>query len=204
VDLGSGSPEHVLMMPQALALKHEPGTLFAVCVLPSTGAVHTFHVDSDSRARNTLAAAYSARGHVPCWQSRAPAVQRFPCGCAVGRPVCKLFRKKDCSREAKALRAANIENSIEKELLERLRTGLHCTRTSVSAIDVLLPLYELRCALHILKRYWILWCNNTTLHVRLHARMMVLIAAMVGAGTYGDIYNFPMQQYESALDEVWR
>ena len=25
---------------------------------------------------------------------------------------------------------------------------------------------------------------------------------MIAAGTYGDIYNFPMQQYESALDEV--
>ncbi len=57
--------------------------------------------------------------------------------------VHKKVEKRERNREAKALRAANIEHSIEKELLERLRSG-----------------------------------------------------------TYGDIYNFPMQQYQEALDEV--
>jgi protein MAK16 len=56
--------------------------------------------------------------------------------------VHKKVEKRERNREAKALRAANIEQSIEKELLERLRSG-----------------------------------------------------------TYGDIYNFPVQQYQEALDE---
>ncbi|KAJ1494991.1 ribosomal L28e protein family-domain-containing protein [Baffinella frigidus] len=67
----------------------------------------------------------------------------------VARPklvgVHKKVEKRERNREAKALRAANIETNIEKELLERLRKG-----------------------------------------------------------TYGDIYNFPMQQYEDALDQEER
>lgn len=57
--------------------------------------------------------------------------------------VHKKVEKRERNREAKALRAADIENNIEKELLQRLRSG-----------------------------------------------------------TYGDIYNFPLQQYQEALDEV--
>ncbi len=40
--------------------------------------------------------------------------------------------------------------------------------------------------------------------VRANGVLIASVAAVAGAGTYGDIYNFPMQQYESALDEVWR
>jgi len=91
-------------------------------------------------------------------------------------PIKKKVERREAKREEKAMIAARVENAIEKELLERLKSVRHA------------------CA-HLTRRAMRQQQANA------RGRTVACAVAFPVQGTYGDIYNFPSAAFESALEK---